>query len=181
MRLHVRQQLLEIPYGSMWLHSKFQMHEHHKLRDFSFVEADVSDSFPTQIGHDKSSRLCLLHSDVLEALESMTARAKKNPLRPKTISQTGERRGRWTGRTGDWWQRGGENKPFCMVRVWLHCWLLCLQHQAGQRSQNYRYMYFLYKSLHSSTCDMDDSREVASNLRPQTKQRCFLTGATNKR
>lgn len=78
MRLHVRQQLLEIPYGSMWLHSKFQMHEHHKLRDFSFVEADVSDSFPTQIGHDKSSRLCLLHSDVLEALESMTARAKKN-------------------------------------------------------------------------------------------------------
>lgn len=68
---------------------------------FSFVEADVSDSFPTQNGRDKSPRLCLLHSDVLEVLKSATARAKKPPLRPKTIL-SGHRRvkGEGGGRAG---------------------------------------------------------------------------------
>lgn len=97
MRLHVTQQLLEIPHGSMWLHSKFHLHEHYKLRDASLL---LSDSFPTQIGPDKSSRLCLLHSDVLEVLKSATTRAEK-PLRPKTILSRHRRvKGEGGGRAG---------------------------------------------------------------------------------
>lgn len=95
MRLDVRQQFLEIPHGSMRLQSKWTSQASCR---FSFVEADMSDSFPTQIGPDKSSRLCLLHSDVLK---SPNARAQKKPLRPKTILSRHRRvKGEGGGRAG---------------------------------------------------------------------------------